>query len=154
MKPNKRTYLIMIISMMTIFSSLSTAQPKKDNGWKERIMSEKIAFFTTEIGITPEEAQDFWPVYNQINNERDQIMNEIFKTYKILNDAVEEGKTEKEIEECLNAYLNAQKKIRKLDDDTPARYKKVLSQEKIARLYIAEERFRRNQIHRLHHGKH
>ena len=33
--------------------------------WKEKIQSEKIAFLTTEIGLTPEEAQAFWPVYNQ-----------------------------------------------------------------------------------------
>lgn len=138
---------------MTLFTTISSAQPKRDNGWKERIMSEKIAFLTTEIGITPKEAQNFWPVYNQINEERDKIMNEIFRSYKDLMDAVEGGKDETEIEKYLNVYLNAQKKIRKLDDETPLRYKKVLSQEKIARLYIAEEKFRRNQIHRLNHGK-
>lgn len=138
---------------MTLFTTISSAQPKRDNGWKERIMSEKIAFLTTEIGITPKEAQNFWPVYNQINEERDKIMNEIFRSYKDLMDAVEGGKDETEIKKYLNVYLNAQKKIRKLDDETPLRYKKVLSQEKIARLYIAEEKFRRNQIHRLNHGK-
>lgn len=148
-----RILLISVISLMTLFTTISSAQPKRDNGWKERIMSEKIAFLTTEIGITPKEAQNFWPVYNQINEERDKIMNEIFRSYKDLMDAVEGGKDETEIEKYLNVYLNAQKKIRKLDDETPLRYKKVLSQEKIARLYIAEEKFRRNQIHRLNHGK-
>lgn len=148
-----RILLISVISLMTLFTTISSAQPKRDNGWKERIMSEKIAFLTTEIGITPKEAQNFWPVYNQINEERDKIMNEIFRSYKDLMDAVEGGKDETEIEKYLNVYLNAQKKIRKLDDEIPLRYKKVLSQEKIARLYIAEEKFRRNQIHRLNHGK-
>ena len=42
--------------------------------WKKKMMSEKIAFLTIELDITPEEAQVFWPVYNQVETEKDQAM--------------------------------------------------------------------------------
>ena len=49
----------MVISavVLLVTSVLSTqAQNKED--WKERMMSEKIAFLTAELNITPQEAQD------------------------------------------------------------------------------------------------
>ena len=53
------------LAAFALLSISSYAQPT--GNWKERMMSEKIAFFTTEIGISPEEGQAFWPVYNEVN---------------------------------------------------------------------------------------
>ena len=52
---------ILLLACLTL--SLN-AQEKKENR-KEQIESQKIAFFTAELELTPEEAQLFWPVYNQ-----------------------------------------------------------------------------------------
>jgi hypothetical protein len=35
----------------------------------------------------------------------------------------------------------------------PEKLMKVLPVDKVAKLYLAEERFRRHQIHKLHNGK-
>ena len=37
-----------------------------DNGWRERVRAEKVAFLTEEIDLTESEAQVFWPIYNEI----------------------------------------------------------------------------------------
>lgn len=143
--------LIVTACLITLVSFRLDAQPNFD--WKQKMMSEKIAFLTTEIGITPQEAQKFWPVYNELNTERDQIMGEIFICYKELEDAVTAKKPAKEIEKLLKKYLDAQARLRKTDEKTEESYKKVLSIDKVARLYVAEEKFRRMQIHRLHRGR-
>lgn len=122
----------------------------KDDGWKERMMSEKIAFLTMQLEITPEEAQVFWPIYNQINSERDEAMCNVHKAYKVLKAALEEEKSEKEIEEALNAYIECFRIKGELDQNAPSRYRKVLSVEKVAKLYVAEEKFRKIQIRKLH----
>lgn len=133
-------------------AAFSLSGQDKDHDWKERMMNEKIAFFTTEIGLTPAEGQAFWPVYNQVNEERDKAMREIFRTYKALSQAVEDGKGAKEVEKLLDEYLNAQQKQRDIDSKAADKYEKVLPIEKVAKVYLAEERFRRQQIHRLHRG--
>ncbi len=35
----------------------------------EKIQSLKIAFITQKLQLTPDEAQKFWPVYNQYDKE-------------------------------------------------------------------------------------
>ena len=36
------------------------------NDWREKIKAEKVAFLTTRMDLTPQEAEKFWPVYNQL----------------------------------------------------------------------------------------
>ena len=43
----------------------------------------------------------------------------------------------------------AQEKQRKIDDDAADKYKKVLPTTKVAKLYIGEEKFRRQHIRKL-----
>ena len=120
--------------------------------WKEKMMAEKIAFLTLEVGLTPEEAQVFWPVYNQVEKEKDEAMFNVIKTYKEMNKAIEEKKSEKEVAALLDKYLEAQKKMNEVENGIAAKYKAVLPVDKVAKLYVAEEKFRRQQIRKLHHG--
>ena len=91
-------------------------------------------------------------MYNQFCKEEHEAQKLIMTTYKDLNEAIESGKSEKEISACLNRYLKAREAKRELSTAGAHRFKKVLSDEKVARLYIAEEKFRRNQIQKLHHN--
>ena len=133
-------------------TAVVSAQAQNKEAWKDRMMSEKIAFLTTEVNITPQEAQVFWPVYNQVNNEKDELMRKVFGCYKELAEAIKDNKSAKETEVLLDKYLDALEKQREVDNAMPEKYKKVLPVEKVAKLYIAEEKFRRQQINRLHPG--
>lgn len=146
--------LILTIAFLVLSTLCSTAHYKGKEDWKKKIQAEKIAFLTAETEITPEEAQVFWPVYNQIYQEKDEAMHDVFASYRNLVKAIKEGKKEKEVEKFLNTYLEAQKRQREIDDSMGERFKKVLPIEKVAKLYIAEERFRRNMIHKLNHSNH
>lgn len=143
-----KNIVTVLLVIMTAGVLTANAQGKED--WKDRIMSEKIAFLTSEIGITPEEAQTFWPVYNQIQQEKDAAMREVFGCYKAMVEALEQKKSEKVIDKLLSEYLAATQKQKVIDAAAPEKFKQVLPVDKVARLYIAEEKFRRQQIHRLH----
>ena len=131
-----------------------SAQEHRGRGedWKEKMKAEKIAFLTLEVGLTPEEAQAFWPVYNQVETEKDEAMSAMIKAYKEMRKAIEEKKGDKEISALLDKYLETQKKLNDIENGIAARYKAVLPVEKVAKLYAAEEKFRRQQIRKLHHG--
>ena len=139
------------LAAFALLSISSYAQPK--GNWKERMMSEKIAFITIQLSLTPEEAQVFWPVYNQVEKEKDEAMFNVIKTYKEMNKAIEEKKSEKEVAALLDKYLEAQKKMNEVENGIAAKYKAVLPVEKVAKLYIADEKFRRQQIRKLHDGE-
>ena len=118
--------------------------------WKDKMMSERVAFLTMEMNLTPEEAQVFWPIYNQIHTEKDKAMHDVFSAYKALEDAVKAGKPEKEISKLLDAYLAAKEKQSEIEKAADEKFRKVLPTEKVARLYLGEEKFRRQHIRKLH----
>lgn len=141
---------IIIITAALVFGAVNAfANNEAKEDWKEKLQAEKIAFLTMEIGLTPQEAQVFWPVYNEINEEKDQAMYEAIKYYWEMSKAIEAGKPEKEIKTLLDKYLEAQEKQRKIDNDAADKYKKVLPTAKVAKLYIGEEKFRRLNIRKL-----
>ena len=142
---------LIILAMISAISFSGNAQEKNED-WKERIMNEKIAFFTKEIQLTPEEAQAFWPVYNTVWEKMDNAHKKAWDSYRRLSDALKGGKSEKEIKALFDMYRNAVKERNELEDIFYEEYSKVLPPVKVARLYVAEEAFRRQQIHKLHHG--
>ena len=143
----KRLFIITVLA--ACLGMTADAHKRCDNDWKEKIMSEKIAFLTLEMNITPEEAQVFWPVYNQVEQQKDAALEEVIKSYRALKTAVEQNT---DTERLLEAYLAAQQNLRKIDNEAPEKYKSVLSADKMAKLYVAEEKFRRQHIRKLHGG--
>ena len=149
----KKIIYIVTASVLILTSAISAfAEERFQNNWKEKIMSEKIAFLTMEMGITPDEAQIFWPVYNQVDKERDEAIRSVFRSYKAVEDAVAAGKGEKELNKLLDEYLAALKAQGEVEQKAYKEYAKVLPAEKLAKLYVAEEKFRRQHIRKLHGG--
>jgi DNA replication initiation complex subunit (GINS family) len=118
--------------------------------WKEKMMSERVAFLTMEMNLTPEEAQVFWPVYNQINGEKDEAIHNVFKAYKALDEAIKAERSEKEISRLLDAYLSAKAAQSEFEKKADEQFRKVLPVSKVAKLYLGEEKFRRQHIRKLH----
>lgn len=145
-------YTLIISALMLAGATQAQAQKKCDDGWKDKMMSEKIAFLTHELNITPEEAQAFWPVYNKIEKEKDEARHQAFKAHKAMSVALEEGKSEKELSALLDAYVAAKVRQDEVDNTAAEAYKKVLPLDKVVKLYVAEEKYRRQYIHKLHKG--
>ncbi len=138
-----------LIAMMLGFTLSASAYRNCDGDWKEKMMSEKIAFLTVEMGITPEEAQTFWPVYNEVCKEKDAAMHDVFKTFKELKAATEAGKPDQEISKLLDNYLKALEVQRNLDEKAAEKFSKALPVDKLAKLYVGEEKFRRQHIRKM-----
>lgn len=145
----KRTASLILTALIFISAGVAAKAADK-NDWKQKMMSEKIAFLTVELDLTPEEAQTFWPVYNTVSTELDNAMQEIFKAYKALSNVIGENRPKAEISSMLDRYLAAQKKHREIEEGTLERYRKVLPIEKVAKLYLSEEKFRRHCINKMH----
>ena len=140
------------LAAFALFSiSNAQAQPQhKNNGWQERIQSEKIAFLTAELNLSPEEAQVFWPVYNKIAAEKKELNKAVKTSYKALLEALNsDTATDKEIDKLLDDYLAAKQANKEAGKGDVKEFRKVLSSKKVAKLYIAEENFRRNQLQRM-----
>ena len=119
------------------------------HGWRARMQSAKIAFLTSEIDLTPEEAQVFWPVYNKMEKEKEEAMKKSRTAYWELEKAVNDEKNTKDISALLKTYLEANDASGDIDAKYIKDFQKVIPAEKVARLFLAEEHFRINQIRKL-----
>ena len=146
-----RFYAAALAAFALLSISNAQAQPQRpNNGWQERMQSEKIAFLTTELNLSPEEAQVFWPVYNKIAAEKKELNKAVRTSYKALLEALNSDTvTDKEIDKLLDDYLAAKQANKEAGKGDVKEFRKVLPSKKVAKLYVAEEKFRRNQLQRM-----
>jgi hypothetical protein len=62
-----KKYILIVFMMLGCFSGLKAQDG--DDTRAEKVQALKIAFITNKLQLTPDEAQKFWPVYNQYDNE-------------------------------------------------------------------------------------
>ena len=125
------------------------ARGDRGAGWMEKMKAARVAFLTTELELTSEEAQQFWPVYNQAQAEKDAAYRETRTAYRALTEAIKAGKPDKEVAALLQAYLKASKVPAALDAEYSSEFLKVLPATKVAKLFISEEKFRKMQFQNM-----
>ena len=143
-----------IVAVLALFSLARTAAFAHQEGdWQEKMRAERVAFLTTAMELTPAEAEKFWPVYNSMEAERRASFGKVMRAYKALSDGVAAGKTDKELEVLVNDYTTANKNSHSIEAKYTPQLIKILSVSKVAKLFVAEEEFRRQQIGRWSSSK-
>lgn len=136
-----------IIIIACIVCSLTMNAQTKES-WRQRVQAEKIAYLTTAVDFTPEEAQLFWPVYNQYWKEYSAAHKQTMKAFGQLQNTSEK-RTEKEYETLTEAYLKALEAEQSVIILYYPKFKKVLPAEKVARFFVADENFRKQTLRNL-----
>lgn len=116
---------------------------------KERVEAMKVAFITQKLDLSPEEAKVFWPVYNQYQDELEQLRKNRRENAKQNMDDLSNAEIEKMVDGEIGyrqAELDLLKKYH-------PQLKKVLPIRKVARLYRAEEEFKRQLLEMIQDRK-
>lgn len=141
--------ILNFLLVLTVTGTAAFAQSREDKeAWREKMRAEQVSFISSEVGLTESEAQAFWPVFNDIQQQRRESFEALHQAYR----ALEEGAESKDVATLLDNYLKAKSANAALEADAVARYKGVLPTEKVAKLLVAEEKFRHQQIGRLGKG--
>lgn len=112
----KKLYILLVFVSIAGFASAQEELSSENK--QQNIEALKVAFISKELDLTPEEAQKFWPVYNQYSKE-------LRTTIKDDEDVLDRD------EKVLN--------LRKRYKD---QFTKMLGQERMNRIFNAEGRFR------------
>ena len=134
----KKSFYIFII---LFFAFLSNAQT---NAKRDKIDELRVSFITAKVNLTNQEALQFWPLYNELNDKLDVLK----KAYRInyIKNFNAELITDKEADALLTAeFLLKQKEI-DLNKEYYEKYKKILPIKKIALIKMAENDFKKELI--------
>jgi hypothetical protein len=143
----KRGLLILTI-VLIIPISWSTAQ----NPNLEKFSAYKIGFFTKKMNLSSEEAEKFWPVYNDYQKQKNQIQRErimLIRDFNQNESSLDDGqltvmgdKLIKYISEESSLAVGFHKKIREL-----------LPPAKVIRYYQAENQYKIQLLRELQENK-
>jgi hypothetical protein len=100
---------------------------------EQKIKAAHAAYITERLGLTPEEAEKFWPVYREYSNKRQEIR-------KQFREAKERGEDEQKL---LDLDLKIKQQELDLEKDYTVRLQKVITAQKLMNLRQAEGDFRR-----------
>lgn len=132
---------ILIMFVLLVYGADIIAQ-HNGNCYKrrEKIEAYKIAFITEKLALTPNEAQKFWPLYNEFQEKAKALREacDFVPFHKIDIDKL----TEKEMEDIMEKHIQREIKMAELKKEYHEKYKKVLPVKKIILYYDAEHEFK------------
>ena len=111
----------------------------------------KMSKASPERDLSPEEAQKFWPVYNQYDKEIDANRKEMHANHKALKSDAE--LSESEASAAIDKELASRQKELDIRKKYSAEFKKTLGAVKTLRLTQAEREFQKELIKRFRDHK-
>ena len=132
-------------TLFTLIFPLLVFSQKHNNDFKERkkeIELKKIGFLTEKMALTAEEAQVFWPVYNDFNTKKEACMKENRGIKKIDINQLD-SLSVKELNELADREIEKAKKMLELRIQYHENLKKVIPVKKVILLYEAEKEFKK-----------
>jgi thiamine kinase-like enzyme len=140
MKINRIILISTFLLINLVFAHSARAQqPRTDLA--NKIQTQRIAFFTDRMGITSNEAQKFWPIYNEYYEKKVKLMaekNRLTKFYKENSATM----TENDVDVTINKYVQNTKAETALFEEYTKKFRQVLPANKVMKLYIAEVEFK------------
>lgn len=137
---------LLTICLLAAISLAAMAQDKEEFKKPERIherfQADKVAFLTQKMDLSVEEAQAFWPVYNEYSKAAEESHKAVMAAVEKIHKAAE--LSDAEAEQAVNDLLAAQKAENDLMAQYTAKFKKVLPIKKVAAFFDAEDAFRKH----------
>jgi hypothetical protein len=146
MYKNMKKYLIIIAITFGLVYSTKAQNPRIER--KEKIESLKVAFITEKLDLSVEEAQKFWPVYNKYTAEleksrkdfRGQMVDELKNIDQMSN---------AEADKALREMIEFKSKELDITKQYTNEFKKVISSQKVVKLFAAEQEFKKELLKML-----
>jgi hypothetical protein len=142
-----------IFTLVVLLISLTgMAQRQFDPQTIELIKTKKIAFLTEAIGLTSQEAQKFWPVYNELEKERYLLMDKK-RDLEEKSESPKPGMTDADYRKLATEIVVAHAKEGSLLEEYNLKFLNILPAEKVVKLYRAEGKFRGYLMHEFRKGQ-
>ena len=148
-KALKRTATVAL--MMLLFSPFTFAQPETGNKGKtkkEKIEQLKIAFITKELDLDTDQAEKFWPVYNEMADKlkaerksRKELNKELKDNFDVLSDD--------DIKVKATKVLDSEVKEAELKKEYHEKIAGIIGYRKATKLLSLEQRFKRELLNKL-----
>lgn len=133
----KKGFMVIVVLIIVSVSGSVLAQ----NANLDRLNAYKIAFFTRRLNLTPREAEKFWPVYNEFQNNRNKIQQERGQLNRNFNQEAS-LMSDEQLSAAGDKLIELEVRETELAVTFHKQLKGILPPVKILRLYQAENQYR------------
>jgi len=150
-----KKYNCLILVLLMIVSTTSFSQPddhfrgpkRLNPEEKNKIEAKKAAFLTTRLELSVEEAQMFWPVYNEMYKKLDKFRD---IRRQMESNQIDIDKTDDDqLLELMNKRIEGREAEVKLEKEYHIKFLEILSTKQVAKLYKSEMEFKRELLRQL-----
>jgi Spy/CpxP family protein refolding chaperone len=114
-------------------------------GRLSQLENAKIAYLTDKISLTQDQAQKFWPVYNEFTDKR----RDLNKRLRLLRMDNADGLTDQQIKDNLTQGLALRQSEVNLEKEYFDKFQKVLTIRQVGKLFMAERQFTKEVLKRV-----
>jgi hypothetical protein len=137
----KKLFFTLLFTILVLPFSYSQELPKKADkrAELESFKAKKMAYLIAEVAITPEEAAQLFPLYNEMQEKRFLLKMALRNKSKILKE-----NSKASDEECMNLvdeFLEKEIQDATLEKAYYQRFKRILSPQKLLKLKQADYHF-------------
>lgn len=151
--PRPMSRFLSIIRPMAVAALLAAAplaqaqvgQPGRPGGRLTQIENAKIAFITNRISLTQEQAQKFWPIYNEFSARR----RELNRNTRLLRRDITPDMSDQQIRDNITQSFTGRQQELNLEKEYFEKFQKVISLRQVAQLLNAERDFTKEVIKRV-----
>jgi hypothetical protein len=153
-----KTIRLTVFGLLLLAPVTLLAQPDKRPNREDREINEKerdekidrlkIGFITTELALTTEEAEKFWPVYNELETKVKELRKASRKVQKEVEDGYDALSNEDAKKKMATLFENDEKEVA-LKKEYAEKISKIIGEKRSLKLLSLEHEFRRELLDRL-----
>ena len=144
----KNTIATLLLLLPAIVWGQMEHPPKLSPEKRKEIEGMKVAYLTNQMDLTPEEAQVFWPVYNQYRDEMDIHRKEGRKKYKDFKSKRSELSDDELVKQMEYKFDHDRQAIA-IEEKYFKQFVEILSPQKVLAMMEAEEGFKRELLRKV-----
>jgi len=147
---NKHFKLTALLMLFALFAPSLHAQDRKD-----KIENMHTAYLTEKLNLSPDEAQKFWPVYNQYRTELGELQKQRRHNAQTIKDAGGiDNMSDADVQKLITNEIDIKSRELDLHKKYVVKFEEVISLKKVAKLFIAEEQFKLYLLQQLKNRRH
>lgn len=138
--------IIIMIASVNVWAQDDFEQGERDPKALEKIQALRTAYISEKLGLTPEQAEKFWPIYREFTQERGKLREQLRDAHRNVN---RDNPDPADQQRLVDLGLELKQRELNLERDYSDRLMKVISAQQVLSLRRAEAEFRQIIINQL-----
>ena len=130
----------------TIVQGQDAPAPPPNGKDRQRIEAARAAIITERLGLTPEQAEKFWPIYHEFSGRRQELRKEFGNARRQLDAKNPDPAQQQKV---LELGMEIRQKELNLEKDYSGRFLNVITPQQMLRLHGAERDFQQMVLQQL-----